>query len=241
MPDFKSNAGPLQRKAVRDRIASEKPASSVPTPPPKAVVATKPPKPVKPPLTLNQFKLTLPKRPKVRSALPGDPPPIIEAKALLSEVDHHYPDPDPKADWPDQKWLESLPIYGQLPESKRAAFARDALFYRGIWAERRALVKAAYGAIHSDDRYVKVSEFQRRTLEWMNLANPERWIVCPIDGGGCGGNGVFLGGMSSHPEDAKCHRCGGFGYAVTTIPDLRKLAKNLERDIAAFEAGAGIV
>jgi hypothetical protein len=244
MTNSKSNPPPLQRKAVRDQnaIAAKQSTTTVatpkqppPSPPPKA----KTPKPVKPeksPLTIQQFRLTLPKRPKARTALPGDPPEIIAAKELLSEVDHHYPDPDPKADWPDEQWLESLAIYGQLPEAKREAFARDAIFYRKIWAERRALVKTAYGAIHipgESHHHVKVSEFQRRTLEWIILANPERWIICPIDGGGCGGPGV--------QEDHKCLRCNGFGYAVVTIPDLRKLAKHLERDIAAFEAGAGIV
>ncbi len=253
MPNSQSNRPPLQRKAVRDQNAAVKKTSEtvspvfavtkqlLPSPPPKATKPPKPEKPAKPPPTLHQFRLSLPKRPKVRSALPGDPPAIVEAKALLAEVDHHYPDPDPKADWPDQQWLESFAIYSQLPDSKRSAFARDALFYRSIWAERRALVKAAYGAIHppgEPHHHVQVSEFQRRTLEWMNLANPERWIICPIDGGGCGGSGI-----NTRIEDInqKCFRCNGFGYAVVTIPDLRKLAKSLERDIAAFEVGAGLV
>ncbi len=245
MSNFKST-GPLQRSSMRDRPATKsqtpsQPPPKAPQPPQKA----KPPKTEKPPQTFHQFKINLPKRPKCRSVNPNDPIAIVEAKVLLARIDHTYPDPDPKGDWPDQQWLEALPIWAQLPESKRDEFSRDALFYRRIWSARKALVRATFEAIHPDGkpspkRRTRIGYFQRKTLKFLNFANPEQWILCPVDAGGCGGNGVFLGGQTNAPDAARCHFCNGSGYIVLRIQDLKNLAKELERGIAAYEAGVEV-
>ncbi len=239
MPDFR---GPLQRSSIRGRTLAETPIKSsppmiAPQPlPPKAKQA-KFPKPEKSPQTFHQFKLGLPKRPKCRSVNVNDPIAIVEAKVLLAKIDHIYPDPDPKGDWPDQQWLEALPIWCQLPESKRAEFSRDALFYRRIWAARKALVRSTFEAIHPagqprPKRGVRIGYFQRKALKFLNFANPEQWILCPTDATGCGGSGVV--------GDQTCRYCGGSGYIVLRIADLKNLAKELERGIAAFEAGVEV-
>ncbi len=240
MPDSRP---PLLRKSIRDRLASSEnrpltPSPKPPQPPPKVKQAPKPAKPEKPPQTFHQFKLGLPKRPKIRAVNPNDPIAIVEAKVLLAKIDHTYPDPDPKGDWPDQQWLEALPIWSQLPESKRDEFARDAIFYRRIWAARKALVRATFEAMHPSGqprpkRGVRIGYFQRKALKFLNFANPEQWILCPTDAGGCGGSGVF-------DEGPPCRFCAGSGYIVLRIQDLKNLAKELERGIAAFEAGVEV-
>ncbi len=237
-------SGPLQRSSIRSQFAvgTDKPTKlpSPPQPPPKAkepVKAVKPEKLVKPPPTYKAWKLSIPKHPKTRSVNPNDPIAIVEAKVLLARIDHTYPDPDPKGDWPDQQWLEALPIWSQLPESKRAEFSRDAIFYRRIWAARKALVRATFEAMHPagkprPKRGVRIGYFQRKTLKFLNFANPEQWILCPIDATGCGGSGVV--------GDQTCRYCGGSGYIVLRIADLKNLAKELERGIAAYEAGVEV-
>ncbi len=238
---------PLRRSAIRSRMANpdQKTATvttpqhtvpHVPPPPPKAK-AVKSEKSVKPTQTIHQFKVNLPKRPKCRQVNPNDPIAIVEAKVLLAKIDHTYPDPDPKGDWPDQQWLEALPIWSQLPESKRDEFSRDALFYRRIWAARKALVRATFEAMHPSGkprpkRGTRIGYFQRKTLKFLNFANPEQWILCPTDAGGCGGSGVV--------GDQTCRCCGGSGYIVLRIADLKNLAKDLERGIAAYEAGVEV-
>ncbi len=231
---------PLRRSSIRNQFATDtaKPAKLPPPQPPPKAKQAKPEKPVKPPQTFHQFKLGLPKRPKTRSVNPNDPIAIVEAKVLLAKIDHTYPDPDPKGDWPDQQWLEALPIWSQLPESKRAEFSRDAIFYRRIWAARKALVRATFEAMHPagqprPKRGVRIGYFQRKTLKFLNFSNPEQWILCPIDATGCGGSGVAS-------DDLPCRYCGGSGYIVLRIQDLKNLAKELERGIAAFEAGVEV-
>lgn len=108
----------------------------------------------------------------------------------------------------DESWLASLPLSSRLTGLALKKFQSDALSYKRMKSARDAIRhhKGIAGkGLRTDGEYLY------HTTNWLTLADPSRWILCPAATlGGCGGEGYVV----LTTGKLQCKACQTRGYSI---------------------------